>query len=89
VGKACGVLRFDPTFARSSGFRGQHRTFERPGQRQITPGASKGRSKRALEGTETLTRADWPASRHTSPSVALRTSTSLLLMRAQAVPAAA
>jgi len=37
-------------------FRGQHRAFERLGQRQIAPNTGKRRSKLAVDGTETAFR---------------------------------
>ena len=52
---------------------GQDLTFERLQQRQIAIAASKGRSKPRVDGTGTLTRADWPTSRHAPPFATCRT----------------
>jgi hypothetical protein len=62
----------DPTFARFPRFRGQDRSFDRLGQRQIVLSASKGRLKPAVDSTGTVKRPDLARSRHTFAVVACR-----------------
>jgi hypothetical protein len=61
-----------PTFARFPRFRGQDRSFDRLGQRQIVLSASKGRLKPAGDSTGTVKRPDLARSRHTFAVVACR-----------------
>jgi hypothetical protein len=63
---------FEPTFARFPRFRGQDRSFDRLGQRQIVLSASKGRLKPAVDSTGTVKRPDLARSRHTFAVVACR-----------------
>src|SRR5580693_5253847 len=70
------------------GFEGRIGPLNGVWQRQIVPSGSKRRSKHALAGTGKLARADWPASRHASPSVARCILTSSPLMQTRAAPAA-